>query len=152
MVRGLMYILTSPNSPYIKIGGTERSLRERLPGINGTVGYAEHGPWDLSDCLEVVDWQLVERRLHAHFSAHRSADIPGVRELFAIPPSEARRILRIIEPEMRIGQLSPPLPHERRGHMLDAMAWIEAPAEGPDFAAFGRDRFVQLGIEPHALA
>lgn len=103
MPRGLVYILTSRNSPFIKIGGTEQALCERMRGINGSTGYAEHGPWELSDCLEVVDWQLVERRMHRHFGDRQSIEFAGVRELFSVPPSEARQILQAVEPDLRIG-------------------------------------------------
>lgn len=51
MAQGFVYILVSPNSNFIKIGGTERPISERLRGINGTESYADHGPWLLSDFL-----------------------------------------------------------------------------------------------------
>lgn len=44
MPQGFVYVLASPNSNFIKIGGTERSLRERL-----------QGPWELSGFLHVTD-------------------------------------------------------------------------------------------------
>ena len=67
MAQGFVYILVSPNSNFIKIGGTERPISERLRGINGTESYAGHGPWQLSDFLHVTDWRLVEGGLHRHF-------------------------------------------------------------------------------------
>jgi hypothetical protein len=67
MAQGFVYILVSPNSNYIKIGGTENPIRERLRQINGTASYAEHGPWELSDFLHVTDWHLVEGQLHRRF-------------------------------------------------------------------------------------
>ncbi len=60
MAQGFVYILVSANSDFIKIGGTERPISERLRGINGTESYADHGPWQLSDFLHVTDWRLVE--------------------------------------------------------------------------------------------
>ena len=32
--KGFVYVLTSPNSKYIKIGGTELTLAGRIRGIN----------------------------------------------------------------------------------------------------------------------
>jgi hypothetical protein len=58
-MQGFVYILVSPNSSHIKIGGTERPISERLRGINGTESYAGHGPWELSDFLHVIDWPVV---------------------------------------------------------------------------------------------
>jgi hypothetical protein len=68
MKRGLVYILTSPNSRFIKIGGTERPLAERLRGINESAIYGQYGPWELSDCLQVTDWMAVENHLHRRFA------------------------------------------------------------------------------------
>jgi T5orf172 domain len=67
MPQGFVYILVSPNSNFIKIGGTERPISERLRGINGTESYSDHGPWELSDFLHVTDWRLVEGEMHRHF-------------------------------------------------------------------------------------
>lgn len=42
MPQGFVYILISPNSNYIKIGGTEHSITKRLREINGTISSAHH--------------------------------------------------------------------------------------------------------------
>src|SRR5229473_2706510 len=91
MSQGFVYILVSPNSNYIKIGGTENPISERLRAINGTAPYADHGPWQLSDFLHVTDWQLVESGLHRHFKKKQIRDVAGTRELFNVAPHEARR-------------------------------------------------------------
>jgi hypothetical protein len=103
MSKGFVYILVSPNSNYIKIGGTEKPIGERLRGINGTASYADHGPWELSDFLHVTDWPLVEGQLHRHFQEHNIRDIVGTRELFNVPPNEARKQLRLTDTALRIG-------------------------------------------------
>jgi hypothetical protein len=103
MPRGFVYVLTSANSECIKIGGTERPLRERLTAINGTPAYANHGPWELSDFLHVTDWRLVEGHLHRHFAKSNVHDAAGTRELFRIPPMQAREQLRRVDPLLRIG-------------------------------------------------
>src|SRR3979411_813938 len=102
MARGFVYILVSPNSDFIKIGGTERPISERLRGINSTESYADHGPWKLSDFLHVTDWRLVERAMHKHFSKDNVRDIAGTHELFAIPPHDARIRLRQTDSAFRV--------------------------------------------------
>ena len=102
MAQGFVYILVSPNSNYVKIGGTERPISERLRDINGTSPYADHGPWDLSDFLYVTDWRLVEGEMHRHFQSNAVRDVSGTRELFATPSHEARMRLRSTNSVLRI--------------------------------------------------
>jgi len=102
MSQGFVYILVSPNSDCIKIGGTERSIEDRIRQINGTESYADHGPWQLSDFLQVTDWQLVERGLHQHFQEQKARDIAGTRELFDVSPHTARVKLRQTSVHLRV--------------------------------------------------
>jgi T5orf172 domain len=102
MPQGFVYILISPNSDYIKIGGTERPIEERLRGINGGEAYASHGPWDISDFVHVTDWRLVEGEMHRQFSDRHIATVEGTRELFGVPPHEARQKLRSVAPTLRV--------------------------------------------------
>jgi hypothetical protein len=102
MAQGFVYILVSPNSDFIKIGGTERPISERIRGINGTDSYSDHGPWLLSDFLHVTDWRLVEGGLHRHFKERNVRDAPGTQELFSVPPHEARKRLRETDHALRI--------------------------------------------------
>ena len=104
MSQGFVYILVSQNSSYIKIGGTEKPISERLRVINGTASYADHGPWGLSDFLHVTDWRLVEGGLHRHFQKEQIRDVDGTRELFKVPPHEARERLRLTDPALRVGR------------------------------------------------
>src|SRR3984893_13833241 len=101
-MQGFVYILVSPNSSHVKIGGTERPISERLRGINGTEAYADHGPWELSDFLHVTDWRLVEGGMHRHFGERNVSDVAGTRELFAVPPHEARTRLRLTDDALRV--------------------------------------------------
>jgi len=103
MPEGFVYVLISPNSNYVKIGGTERPISERLRGINGTESYSDHGPWELSDFLHVTDWRLVEGEMHRHFRTHNVRDVVGTRELFDAPPHEARQKLQLTDAALRIG-------------------------------------------------
>jgi hypothetical protein len=102
VAQGFVYILVSPESNFIKIGGTERPISERIRGINGTPSYAEHGPWQLSDFLHVTDWRLVEGGLHRHFQDRKVKDAPGTQELFSVPAHEARTLLLETAPDLRI--------------------------------------------------
>lgn len=45
MSEGFVYILSSANSPFVKIGGTEFPPAIRLRAINTGSAYEEHGPW-----------------------------------------------------------------------------------------------------------
>jgi hypothetical protein len=103
MPQGFVYVLVSPNSNYIKIGGTERPISERLRGINGTESYRDHGPWELSDFLHVTDWRLVEVEMHRHFQKHNVRDVAGTQELFNTPPHEAREKLQSTNSSLRVG-------------------------------------------------
>jgi hypothetical protein len=111
MPQGFVYVLVSPNSNYIKIGGTERPISERLRGINGTESYSEQGPWELSDFLHVTDWRLVEGEMHRHFQEQNIRDVVGTRELFGTPPHEARKQLRLTDVSLRVG-------HERTSELF----------------------------------
>lgn len=98
MPAGFVYILTSPNSPFVKIGGTEFPPAKRLREINSTDPYARHGPWLISDFRQVKDWQAVEAALHAAFATRRHITIVGARELFDVPVVAARADLERLEP------------------------------------------------------
>jgi hypothetical protein len=102
MPQGFVYILVSPHSSYIKIGGTENPISERLRAINTTEPYAKLGPWGLSDFLHVTDWPTVERGMHKHFKQVHVADVKSARELFKVAPHEARLRLRETDSALRV--------------------------------------------------
>lgn len=102
MAQGFVYVLVSPNSNWVKIGGTEKPIAERLRGINGTPSYSDHGPWTLSDFLHVTDWRRVEGELHKHFNKY-NVPAPKTRELFDIAPHKARERLRLTNKLLRVG-------------------------------------------------
>ena len=105
----------TPNSDYIKIGGTEHPISARLKQINATASYADHGPWVLSDFLLVTDWQLVEKRMHRHFGVQKIRDAAGTRELFSVPPHSARTQLRLTPRNLRVG-------HEKTDQLFKDLA------------------------------
>src|SRR3979490_2225403 len=111
MAQGFVYILVSPNSNYVKIGGTARPISERLRDINGTSPYSDHGPWELSDFLHVTDWRLVEGEMHRHFQTLNVRDVAGTQELFSVPPHEAREKLQSTNDTLRVG-------HERTDELF----------------------------------
>ena len=102
MAQGFVYVLISPNSNCIKIGGTQHPISKRLKEINSTASYADHGPWELSDFLHVTNWQLVESQVHRHFKKKQVRDVAKTRELFNVPPHEARKQLRRTDTALRI--------------------------------------------------
>ncbi len=104
MAEGLVYILQSPNSRFVKIGGTTQSLAARIREINATKTYATEGPWSSVTSLRFVDWQLVEGKLHRHFAQHRGTSVEGTRELFAISACEARSMLEAVDPLLKVGE------------------------------------------------
>lgn len=103
MPQGFVYILVSPNSDYVKVGGTAHPIAKRLKEINGTVSYADRGPWQLSDFLHVTDWQRVEGGLHRYFQERQIRDVTGTRELFNVSPHEARMQMRSVDNMLRVG-------------------------------------------------
>jgi hypothetical protein len=98
--QGFVYVLVSPNSNFIKIGGTERPISERLRGINGTASYSEHGPWELSDFLHVTDWRLVEGEIHRHFKKSSMFEMSQERTsyLTSLPMRRGRHCSRPTSP------------------------------------------------------
>ncbi len=103
MAQGFVYILVSPNSSFIKIGGTERPIAERIRGINAAAGYSDLGPWQLSDFMHVTDWRLVENGLHRHFKGQTVLEVERTRELFRVPAHDARIKLRLTQNALRVG-------------------------------------------------
>jgi hypothetical protein len=58
---GYVYILTSPNSDCITIGGTDYPPLKRIKEINLSEPYKSLGPWSLADFPQVSDWKNVEQ-------------------------------------------------------------------------------------------
>ncbi|MCL2136558.1 MAG: GIY-YIG nuclease family protein [Coriobacteriia bacterium] len=97
---GYVYILTSPNSRYVKIGGTSISPMKRLKEINTSEPYSLFAPWSLYDFRQISDWRSVEHSLHYTFRDSLVDSIAGQKELFAISPYEASQKLKSIDPEL----------------------------------------------------
>ena len=95
---GQVYILVSPNSEYIKIGGSEFPPLKRIREINTTEPYKSLGPWSLADFRQVTDWRKVEASLHYAFRSKLIKNIDGQKELFHVTAHEASAKLNQIDP------------------------------------------------------
>jgi len=103
-VTGHVYILTSPNTNLVKIGGTDFPPAKRIKEINTSEPYRSLGPWTLYDFREVDDWRKVEHHLHYAFRDSRETSIAAQRELFAINPFEASLQLRQLDAKHMLGK------------------------------------------------
>lgn len=96
---GYIYILTSPNSDCVKIGGTDFPPMKRLKEINATEPYRSIGPWTLADFRQVTEWRSLESNLHYTFRAHLDTSVERQKELFRVPVHAAIEVLDSIDPE-----------------------------------------------------
>lgn len=101
---GHVYILTSPNSEFIKIGGTDFPPMKRIREINACAPYRELGPWTLFDFRQVKNWRRVEYDLHYRYRSKLALDISGQRELFRLSPHEAAEQLGRLEAHILVGR------------------------------------------------
>lgn len=90
---GCVYVLTSVNTEYIKIGGTGFAPMKRVKEINASHPYKELGPWEIHDFRQVTDWRLVERGMHYVFRSSFAHAVSGQKELFALAPATASKHL-----------------------------------------------------------
>ena len=95
---GYVYILTSPQTNFIKIGGTDYPPIKRIKEINNTEPYKSLGPWSLADFRQVIDWRAVEHNLHYTFRSHLDTSIENQNELFHVSLFEASKTLELIDP------------------------------------------------------
>lgn len=95
---GHVYILISPKSKYIKIGGTDYPPLKRIREINTSEPYKGLGLWRLADFRQVTDWRKVEASLHYAFRSKLIKDIDGQKELFHISVLDASAKLNEIDP------------------------------------------------------
>jgi hypothetical protein len=100
--KGYVYILVSPSTKYIKIGGTKYAPFKRIREINTCEPYKSLGPWEAHDFREVSDWQKVEYQLHYTFRSKLVKQVAGQRELFELYPVEASEQLEAIDESMII--------------------------------------------------
>ncbi len=101
---GYVYILTSPNSDCIKIGGTDYPPLKRIKEINSADPYKSLGPWSLADFRQVKNWRKVEYNLHYTFRGNLNTSIEQQKELFHVSVQEATKILNNIDPDLIINK------------------------------------------------
>jgi len=102
--QGFVYILTSPNTECIKIGGTDYPPAKRIKEINQSEPYKSLGPWSLADFRQVQDWRKVEYSIHYSLRSHLNLEIDRQKELFRISVHEASEILNSIDPEQIVNK------------------------------------------------
>lgn len=95
---GFVYILDSPNSEFIKIGGSDYPPPKRVKEINSCEPYKSIGPWSIFDFRQVTDWKKTESFLHYVFRSKLVKHIKGQKELFNINSHEAAEKLNCINP------------------------------------------------------
>jgi hypothetical protein len=101
---GYVYILTSQNSPCVKIGRTDICPMKRIREINNTEPYKSLGPWTLGDFRQVSDCRTVEYDMHYAFRSKRNEVIREQKELFNITLADASDRLNQIDPALIVGK------------------------------------------------
>ena len=102
--QGHVYILTSPNCNFVKIGGTDYVPGKRINEINTVEPYKSLGPWTLHDYSHVKDWRKVEYSLHYRFRDALVQSVEGQKELYSVSADEVSRALESIDEEQLIGK------------------------------------------------
>ncbi len=97
---GHVYILVSPRTELIKIGGTGFPPLKRIREINRSQPYCGLGPWRLADFRQVTDWREVEAHLHFAFRSQLAADVVGAKELFRVAPQRVSAFLSDLDPKL----------------------------------------------------
>jgi len=97
---GYVYVLTSPKTECIKIGGTDYPPLRRIREINVSEPYKSIGPWALADFRQVTDWRGVEYYLHYSFRSKLNTLIENQKELFQLSVHEASEKLNTIDPSL----------------------------------------------------
>ena len=95
--QGYVYILTSPRTDCLKIGGTDFPPLKRIREINLSEPYKGLGPWSLADFRQVEKWREVEYSLHYTFRSKADTEIESQKELFHISLFEASAALEKID-------------------------------------------------------
>lgn len=102
--QGYVYILTSPNTECVKIGGTDYPPIKRIHQINQVEPYKSLGPWSLADFRQVKDWRKVEYNIHYTFRSCFNNTIDQQKELFYLSVHEASMYLNKIDPDQIINK------------------------------------------------
>lgn len=101
---GYIYVLSSPNTECIKIGGTDYPPLKRIKEINTTEPYKSLGPWSLEDFRQVKNWRSTEYSIHYAFRSRLSKDIEQQKELFLVSKKEISLYLDSLCPEQIVSK------------------------------------------------
>lgn len=161
--RGYVYILVSPKSEFIKIGGTDFPPMKRIKEINLSEPYRSHGPWALSDFRQVTNWRKVESFLHYTFRSKLNKSIEGQKELFQVSSFEASKLLEELDPSEVIKK--PKIDRMFQDHDLSKylialfkftgmMNWLDIQGAWTFvlFPSTNGGRYFTLNIGPHEVA
>src|SRR6056297_1881487 len=94
---GYVYILTSPNTECVKIGGTDYPPLKRIKEINSSEPYKSLGPWSLADFRQVKNWKEIEYNLHYTFRSKLNNSIENQKELFHVAVIEVSKFLNELD-------------------------------------------------------
>lgn len=98
---GFVYIFSNPSMPNIvKIGSTERSVKQRLDELSSTTGVPT--PFHIEYSLLIENPRELEFNLHEEFAKYR---INGNREFFNIAPEVAVKRLRKLRYERFLSEI-----------------------------------------------
>jgi len=94
MTKGIVYILINQAMPgIIKIGRTEKSIEERMKGLDATPTPL---PFECYSAKQVPNAKFTESKMHEAFDASR---IRSNREFFRMDPNAAKAALDMVEGE-----------------------------------------------------
>ena len=160
---GYVYILSSPNTEFIKIGGSDYPPLKRIREINTTEPYKSLGPWSLVDFRQVSDWRKAENFLHYAFRSKVVNDVEKQKELFRLPTQIASSKLDKIDPSEIIGK--PKIDRmfqdaEFSSYLLKLfiftglLNWLECQGAWTFvlFPSTGGGRYYTINIGPHEVA
>ena len=101
---GYVYILTSPNTDLIKVGGSDYPPCKRIKEVNLSEPYKNLGPWSLADFRQVTDWRKIEYSLHYTFRSNLNTDIEQQKELFHLSVQQVSKFLNELDQAQIIGK------------------------------------------------
>jgi hypothetical protein len=160
---GHVYVLVSPKSEYVKIGGTDYPPVKRIREVNISEPYKSLGPWSLADFRQVTNWRKIETFLHYTFRSKLIKHVDGQKELFHVTVQEASAKLNEIDPanilkKPKIDRMFQD--EDFSGYILKLftfaglMNWLDIQGAWTFvlFPMTGKGRYFTINIGPHEVA
>ena len=98
---GFVYVLSNPLMPdIIKIGSTERSIKERVSELSATTGVPM--PFEIEYFIMTENPKDLEYSLHEEFSVYR---VNGNREFFRVPLEEVVKKINSIRAKKLLDEI-----------------------------------------------